>query len=71
MNAEEILSAVEPNVPISYENIETIEKNLIQAKGIVNVVCEAYTSSEHEDLSSALWAVIDLLEGISKALGER
>lgn len=71
MNAEDVVSAVELNVPISYENIETIEKYLIQAKGIVNVVSEAYSSSEHEDLSSALWAVGDLLDNIARTLGER
>ena len=55
-------------VKISYDDFDKIENKLIQAKGIVNVVSEAYSASEFGDLTGALWAVSNLLDDIQKLL---
>lgn len=53
---------------ITIDDYDKIENKLIQAKGIINITLEAYSASEFEDLTAALWAVSTLLEDIQKTL---
>jgi cytoplasmic iron level regulating protein YaaA (DUF328/UPF0246 family) len=49
-------------VKINYDDFDKIQNKLIQAQGIINVIGEAYSGSEFEDLSGSLWAVSDMLK---------
>ena len=49
-------------VKISYDDLNKIQNKIIQAQGIINVIGEAYSGAEFEDLASSLWAVSDMLK---------
>jgi hypothetical protein len=49
-------------VKINYDDFDKIQNKLLQAQGIINIIGEAYISSEFEDLGSSLWAVSDMLK---------
>jgi hypothetical protein len=55
-------------VKISYDDFDKIQNKLLQAQGIINIIGEAYLSSEFEDLSGSLWAVSDMLKEALKLL---
>ena len=55
-------------VKISYDDFDKIQNKIIQAQGVINIIGEAYISSEFEDLSGSLWAVSDTLKEILRIL---
>jgi acylphosphatase len=57
-------------IRINYDDYDKLENKLIQVKSILNVLTEAYSAKEFEDLNGSLWAasemvqeVIDILDG--------
>jgi hypothetical protein len=55
-------------VKINYDDFDKIQNKIIQAQGVINIIGEAYISSEFEDLSGSLWAVSDMLKEILRIL---
>jgi hypothetical protein len=49
-------------VKISYDDFDKIQNKLLQVQGIINVVWEAHSGSEFDDLNNSLWAVSDMLK---------
>jgi len=57
-------------IRMNYDDYDKLENKLIQVKSILNVLTEAYSAKEFEDLNGSLWAasemvqeVIDILDG--------